>query len=138
MATITYELGNPKADKTRKIAIVLSHKGQRRRIPINLSVAEEDITRSGKIKASNIRRTLNNRLSALRGKLYDLEENITNGNLDIDGLYSQLTGNQEKLDFFEYAEHWIEKSKNKGKETIKQCLTLSRSIIKMTLSLSVK
>lgn len=131
MATITYELGNLKADKTRKIAIILSHKGQRRRIPINLSVAEEDITRSGKIKASSIRRTLNNRLSALRGKLYDLEENITNGNLDIDGLYSQLTeSNQEKLDFFEYAEHWIEKSRNKGKGNYKTMLNSVKKFYK--------
>lgn len=40
MATITYELGKPKLDKSRKVSIVVSHKGQRRRIPTNIVLTD--------------------------------------------------------------------------------------------------
>lgn len=112
MATITYELGCPKLDKTRKVSIVLSHKGQRKRIPVNLSVAEKDITKNGKLKASDVKRILDVKLNSLRGKLYSLDSDKY---FNIDSLYSQLTDRYDTLDFFEYTEQWIEKSRNKGR-----------------------
>ena len=57
MATITYELGKPKQDKTRKVSIVLSHKGQRKRFPTNIVVSDSDLSRAGKISSRKILKT---------------------------------------------------------------------------------
>lgn len=38
MATITYKIGEPKKDKTRKVSITLSHNGIRKRIPTNITI----------------------------------------------------------------------------------------------------
>ena len=82
MTTITYELGKPKHDKTRKVSIILSHKGSRKRIPTNITIKEGDLSRSGKIKSHNIQKTIDNKISILKDRLYSLEAEITNGDFE--------------------------------------------------------
>lgn len=74
MATITYELGKQKKDKTIKVYIVLSHRGTRKRIPMNITIKECDLSRNGNIKSSSIQRDIEDRINALKNKLYDLEK----------------------------------------------------------------
>ena len=115
MATITYELGKQKRDKTRKVYIVLSHKGTRKRVPMNITVKECDLSRNGNIKSSDIQREINDRINTLKNKLYDLEKNIVDMDVDAEWIYSHLNNNYKALDFFEYTRQWIDKSSNKGK-----------------------
>lgn len=115
MATITYELGKQKKDKTIKVYIVLSHRGTRKRIPINITIKECDLSRNGNIKSSSIQRDIEDRINALKNKLYDLEKSIGNKDVDTEWIYSQLINGNKTLDFFEYTRQWIEKSSNKGK-----------------------
>lgn len=115
MATITYELGKQKKDKTIKVYIVLSHRGTRKRIPMNITIKECDLSRNGNIKSSSIQRDIEDRINALKNKLYDLEKSIGNKNVDTEWIYSQLINGNKTLDFFEYTRQWIEKSSNKGK-----------------------
>lgn len=49
MATLNYELGKPKQNGERRVTITLSHRGKRKRIPTNISVGKQDLSRSGKI-----------------------------------------------------------------------------------------
>ncbi len=115
MATITYELGKQKKDKTIKVYIVLSHRGTRKRIPMNITIKERDLSRNGNIKSSSIQRDIEDRINALKNKLYDLEKSIGNKDVDTEWIYSQLINGNKTLDFFEYTRKWIEKSSNKGK-----------------------
>ena len=114
MATITYELGKQKKDKTIKVYIVLSHRGTRKRIPMNITIKERDLSRNGNIKSSSIQRDIEDRINALKNKLYDLEKSIGNKDVDTEWIYSQLINGNKTLDFFEYTRKWIEKSSNKG------------------------
>lgn len=139
MATITYELGKPKLDKSRKVSIVVSHKGQRRRIPTNIVLTDSDVSRSGKISSRKIQKAIDDKINLLKDKLYDLEIDLFGKDVDIDWIFSHIIKESETLDFFEYAEKWIERSTNKGKknysimlnslERFNQCRKLPFSLI---------
>lgn len=139
MATITYELGKPKLDKSRKVSIVVSHKGQRRRIPTNIVLTYSDVSRSGKISSRKIQKAIDDKINLLKDKLYDLEIDLLGKDVDIDWIFSHIIKESETLDFFEYAEKWIERSTNKGKknysimlnslERFNQCRKLPFSLI---------
>lgn len=115
MATITYKIGEPKKDKTRKVSITLSHNGIRKRIPTNITIRECDITKQGKIKSDSLKRNIEDTINTLKNKLYEIENSLGNKDTDIEWIYSQLTGKCKTLDFFEYTKQWIETSSNKGK-----------------------
>lgn len=115
MATISYILGSPKRDKSRSISIILSHKGQRKRIPTNIIITNDNISKRGNIKSPDILKTLNDRMESLRERLCTLEESTATCNKDIEWFYFHLMSVKENLDFFEYTEQWISKSHNKGK-----------------------
>lgn len=139
MATITYELGKPKLDKSRKVSIVVSHKGQRRRIPTNIVLTDSDVSRSGKISSRKIQKAIDDKINLLKDKLYDLEIDLLGKDVDIDWIFSHIIKESETSDFFEYAEKWIERSTNKGKknysimlnslERFNQCRKLPFSLI---------
>ena len=119
MATITYELGKPKQDKTRKVSIVLSHKGQRKRFPTNIVVSDSDLSRAGKISSRKILKTIEDKMNVMKDALYDLEVDLLGKDVDIDWICEHLIdiGNKtEDLDFFSFTEEWVEKSDNKGKK----------------------
>lgn len=114
MATVTYEFGKPKQDKTRKVSIVISHKGQRKRIPTNISLSDDEITKSGKITSRRVQKIVDDKVNEFKDKLYDLEVDLMGNEVDIDWIMLHLNKKEETLDFFEFAEKWIEKSTNKG------------------------
>lgn len=115
MATITYKIGEPKKDKTRKVSITLSHNGIRKRIPTNITIRKCDITKQGKIKSDSLKRNIEDTINTLKNRLYEIENSLGNKDTDIEWIYSQLTGKCKTLDFFEYTKQWIETSSNKGK-----------------------
>lgn len=118
MATISFELGKPKQDNTRKVSIILSHKGQRKRISTNIMVSDTDVSRSGKITSRKIQKTIDDKINILKDGLYDLEIDLMDKDVNVDWIYDRLTKkkNSGVLDFFEYTEEWVEKSTNKGKK----------------------
>lgn len=115
MATITYKIGEPKKDKTRKVSIMLSHNGIRKRIPTNITIRKCDITKQGKIKSDSLKRNIEDTINTLKNRLYEIENSLGNKDTDIEWIYSQLIGKCKTLDFFEYTKQWIETSSNKGK-----------------------
>lgn len=119
MATITYELGKPKQDKSRKVSIVLSHKGQRKRFPTNIVVHHTDLSRGGKISSRKIQKTIDDKINILKEGLYDLEVDLLDKDVSIDWICEHLTKKEQRgqeLDFFAFTEDWVEKSSNKGKK----------------------
>ena len=136
MATITFELGKPKQDKTRRVSIILSHKGQRKRISTNIIVPEKNISRSGRI-STQIQNVIDNKINILRNRLYALEEEIIDKDVSVEWLYSHIINEDKIIDFFEYTELWIERSHNKGKRNYRCMLnSLKRFYNYPTLPLS--
>lgn len=115
MATVSFELGKPKQDKTRKVSIVISHRGQRRRIPTNISLSDDDIAKSGKIVSRKTQKIIDDKINDIKDRLYDLEVDLMGNDVDVDWIMANLSKNESALDFFGFAEEWIEKSTNKGK-----------------------
>lgn len=115
MATVSFELGKPKQDKTRKVSIVISHRGQRRRIPTNISLSDDNIAKSGKIVSRKIQKVIDDKINDIKDRLYDLEVDLMGNDVDVDWIMAHLSKKEGSLDFFEFAEEWIEKSTNKGK-----------------------
>lgn len=137
MATITYKIEEPKKDKTRKVSITLSHKGIRKRIHTNITIKECDLTKQGKIKSDSLKRNIEDTINTLKNRLYEIETSLGNKDVDIEWIYSQLTGNVKTLDFFEYTRKWIEKSSNKGKSNYSIMLNSLHRFLKCdTLSFS--
>ena len=116
MATLLYELGKPKIDGSRKIAIILSHKGKRKRIPTNITVNGGDISKRGNITSRKVQRIIDDKINELTGRLYDLEMELMDREVDVDWLYSRMLRKKEDVDFFAFAENWLEKSGIKGRK----------------------
>ena len=116
MATLGYEVGKAKTDGSRKISIILSHKGQRKRIPTNIVVEKNDISRSGKITSIKIQRILEAKLLELKDRLYKLEVELLNKDIDVEWLYTKLVKKNDNIDFFVFANQWLQKSTLKGKK----------------------
>lgn len=116
MATLLYELGKPKIDGSRKIAIILSHKGRRKRIPTNITVNGGDISKRGNITSRKVQRIIDDKINELKGRLYDLEMELMDREVDVDWLYSRMLRKREDVDFFTFAENWLEKSGIKGRK----------------------
>lgn len=114
MATITYTIGKPKMDGTRKIYFILSHKGQRKRIPSNIDVEAKDFSRSGRISSRRVQKLVDDKLRELKDRLYDLEVDLMDNRVDVEWIYSRLDKKEVELDFFEFADKWLEKCKLKG------------------------
>jgi integrase len=135
MATIGYELGKPKADNTRRVYIILSHKGKRKRISTNIIIDKKSISKTGKITSTHIQRIIDNRLVEIRNKLCELElENIEG---DIEWYYNKITKKNDNIDFFTFANEWLQKSTIKGKKNYLSMLNaLRRYIGKDTLLFS--
>lgn len=125
MATITFELGKPKQDKTRRISIIISHKGQRKRLSTNIIIPEKNISRNGKLP-NQIQKVIDNKINILRNRLYTLEEESLDKEITVDWIYSHITKEDRIIDFFEYTEQWIERSKNKGKRNYRCMLNSLR------------
>lgn len=137
MAGISYELGKYKRDKTRKVYLILSHKGTKKRISTNITVKECDLSRNGNIKSSSVQREVDDIINILKNKLYDLEKNIGNRDVDAKWIYSHLDNKDKTIDFFEYTRKWIEKSSNKGKSNYSIMLNSLHRFLKCdTLSFS--
>lgn len=129
MATLTYEIGKPKQDGTRKVSVLLSHKGKRKRIPTSIIVDNKDISRSGNISSRRIQKVIDDKINELKDRLYDLEIDLIDKNIDVEWIYERLIRKTESVDFFSFANSWIQRTNIKGK---KNYVTMLNSLEKYT------
>lgn len=117
MATVKSEIGKPKKDGLRKVSIIICHSGGRKRIPTNIYLEASDITRSGNIGNKDKKHLIDDIIDKYRNRIYNVELEYTGIALSVDDLVSKITAKKDnELDFFTFAEEWIERSKLKYKE----------------------
>ncbi len=126
MATLSYDLDKPRQDGSRKVSITLSHNGKRKRIPTSITLQRKDVSRKGNITSATIQRAIDARMNELRERLYDLEAAAPSKDMDIGWLYSRLARRKEDLDFFTFADQWLQKSSIKGKKNYHTMLNALR------------
>ena len=120
MATLQYELGRVKSDGSRKVSIILSYKGKRKRIPINLTVEKKDFSKNGKVLSNKMQRIIDVKIGELKSRIYNLE--LENAAGDVEWLYNNIIKKNDNVDFFAFAEQWLQKSTIKGKKNYRSML----------------
>lgn len=116
MATLNYELGKPRQNGMRKVSIILSHKGERKRLPTNIYIESKDLSKNGKITSKKLKKEISDRIKIYSDRLYALDD-ITSENFpDIEYIYNNIIENTKNIDFFQFTYSWIERSKTKSKK----------------------
>lgn len=135
MATLTTELGKPKQNGYRKVMIILSQHGVRKRIPTSIEVAPSEITKTRigeiKIKSPKKQLILDGLTKELKEKIYELEEKMVGEYITVEIMHDYLTGKGHagEPDFFQFSEDWIARSQVKDKKTYSTILnTLERHL----------
>ena len=112
--------GGKRKDGTWPVKIRVTFKGKSRRLPTTLSCREADVTRSGRIKSATVLERADELIRKMREPLADLSF-FTLESWDIDDVVRHirrsLTGEKFALDFFEYADGFIEGKKPSTKHT---------------------
>ena len=117
MATLKSEIGKPKKDGQRKVNIIVCHAGGRKRIPTNIYLAPEDLTRTGNICNKKKKHLIDDLIDTYRDRIYEAETEMTGIKMDVDKLVSMIVGQKKgDIDFFRFSEEWIEKSSLKYKD----------------------
>ena len=129
MTALVYELGKPKQDGSRKIAIILSHNGKRKRIPTNIIVDKSSISKTGKITSSIIQKAIDSKMTELKNRLYGLEIELMDNEVDVEWVYNSILKKKENIDFFTFAKEWLQQSDIKGK---KNYVTMLNSLKRYT------
>ncbi len=127
MATIGYEMGKPKADGSRRVYIMLSHQGRRKRISTNIIIDKRNISRTGRVTSTNIQRIIDNKIVEIRNRLCELELENTEGS--VEWYYNKIIRKKESVDFFTFAREWLQQSNIKGK---KNYFTMLNSLMRYT------
>ena len=111
MATVKSEIGKPKKDGLRKVSIIICHAGGRKRIPTNIYFEASDITRSGNIGNKEKKHLIDDIIDKYRNRIYKVEVEYTGIALTVDELVAKITAKKDSdLDFFAFAEDWIERA----------------------------
>ena len=115
MATFKAEVRTDhlREDNTYLIRIRVTHNRKVKRIPTNIYIDKKEVTKSGKIKNQQIVDQLDDIIREYRKKATALS--LTIEVMTIDELVEYLTKKDEvlRVDFFEFADKWIEKHKDK-------------------------
>ena len=128
MATLRIEYGRRRADKKMRVYIILSHRGNRKRIDSGIDIEAADLQRDRRIKTPTIRRAVEKRLEQCRDAIYQTERDNIGREIDVDTLYNACMGIKPgTLDFFDFADEYLATSEIKGKKNYTTMLnSLSR------------
>jgi integrase len=142
MATLKIEFGKARSDGKRKIYVILSQHGKRKRLDPKIDVAPEDMkkTKAGIKLSASRQNALDKALARYRDMIYQVEKDHMGQYIDVDMLYDHLTGKKSAdggIDFFAFAEEYIASSKMKGAKNYRTMLNdLERHLGKRVLPFS--
>lgn len=142
MATLKTEFGKARSDGKRKIYVILSQHGKRKRLDPHIDVAPEDMkkTKAGIKLSAPKQNALDKCMARYKDIIYNVERAHVGQAIDVDLLYDHLTGKRDKnggIDFFVFADEYLAKSSIKGKKNYQTMLnSLERHLGKRKLSFS--
>lgn len=117
MATLTIEIKKYKNRRERYISYLVCQGRDKRRIPTGLRAMPDEVSPNGK-KITNLRkaRLLERKRRELQDKLDDILIDYVGQDIPLDVIMSRLLApDSSSLDFFQFADEWLERSTVKGK-----------------------
>ena len=118
MATITIEFGKKNKKRVRPVSFLICEGRSKKRIPTGVSVSDSELTASGKrIREQEKARMIEQKRRELQERL-DLLQLDAIGSITMDAgeIAERITAKKDELDFFTFADEWLEKTSIKGKK----------------------
>ena len=135
--TVNYEIGKPRADKKRRITLLLCIGKTKKRIKTDILVSSSDLTRKGKVR---------NDCPAYK-RIYDkvrkVEKEYTNLDTFLTGEHLSASQAVERMrhtdipTFFTYAERWLSRATMKGVKNYRTALNNFRTFTKGDIPFSL-
>lgn len=118
MATITIEIGKKNKKRMRPISFLLCHGTQKKRISTGVSVSDSELTANGKrIREPEKAKLIESKRRELQDRLDALQlDSLGRATMDVSEIVSRIIAKKEELDFFLFADEWIERSTINGKK----------------------
>lgn len=118
MATIRLEFGRKNRAGEMKVYFIIQSDQTKKRIPTTVKVVQSELARNGKA-IKNIKKAaiIENMRRTLQDKLYEMSYELTAPGLDAEYIAERMIAKKNSdLEFFSFAEEWIERSAIKGKK----------------------
>lgn len=120
--TVNYEIGKPRADRRRRITLLLCVGKTKKRIKTELLADSTDLNRKGKIRNdSPLYNKVQKKIHQLEGEYATLDTFLTARQYSATEAYEQMRKTDTPT-FFEYADQWLERANMKGKKNYKTAL----------------
>ncbi len=117
MATLKVEIGKKNKKKVHPVSFLIRNGETRKRIPTEIYVTDAELTANGKrVREPKKAEMLERMRRELQDKLFNLSLDIAGKEVDASYIAERITSREENLDFFTFAEKWIEQSNVKGKK----------------------
>lgn len=118
MATITIEFGKKNRKHVHPVSFLICEGRSKKRIPTGVSVSDSELTASGKrIREQEKARMIEQKRRELQERLDLLQlDAIGSTTMDAGEIAERITAKKNELDFFTFADEWIEKTSIKGKK----------------------
>lgn len=120
MATITIEIGKKNKKRFRPVSFLVCEGRTKKRIPTGITVIDSELTTSGKrIKEPEKAKLIEKKRLELQQQLDSLQLHAIGQTMNASEIVGQLTQSRQFLDFFTFADEWLERSTIKGKKNYK-------------------
>ena len=138
MATISVEIGKKGKKKERSVSFLICHGKTKKRIPTEIFVTDSELTSNGKkVKEPTKAKLIEQMRRQLQDRLFALSLDLAGQSVDASYIVERLTVHRGEIEFFEFAENWIQHSQIKGKKNYSCMLNaLEEYIGKRTLPFS--
>lgn len=123
MATITIEIGKKGKKGVRALSFLVCVGKSKKRIPTELYLNDKEVTDNGK-RITNIQkaRLVEEMRRKLEDRLFVLSVNMLGQEVDAATLADMLTARTDELEFFAFADEWLERASIKGKKNYRTML----------------
>jgi len=120
--TVNYEIGKPRADRRRRITLLLCVGKTKKRIKTELLADSTDLNRKGKIRNdSPLYDKIQKRIRQIESEYTTLDTFLTARQYSATEAYEHMRKTDTPT-FFEYADQWLERADMKGKKNYKTAL----------------
>lgn len=122
MAKLTISFEVPRKDGKRKVVFNLSHRGGRKRIPVDIELQPNELTkdRNGNLKVKSDEKAyeIEREMQKYTEKLHQLRKETAGVEVTVERVYDYLMAKDkaEDIEFFTFADSWLNRSDIKGKK----------------------
>ena len=115
MATLTIEIKKYKGQKEHPVSFLVCQGKRKKRLPTGIKVKDSELSSNGKkIKAPEKAMLIEKKRRELKDRLDSLMMSTVGQNIDLDDIVRHLTAGSKDIDFFSFAEDWVNHSGIKG------------------------